>query len=158
MSDDDLLEASPCKLRNGNWGCKTDAPVQVGDTVRIVTRANKQWQARITQVVWTDDTVCICETESLDKRGAPKDANQSGARTTRQQSKAKTPSSDATQTAPDDGALGTPAYTADMPPTGDSGPSDELDAMADRVAAEDDETDEWLAAFDELERDGNSDR
>ena len=43
MSEDDLIEASPCKLRNGDWGCKTQEPVQVGDAVQIVTRANKQW-------------------------------------------------------------------------------------------------------------------
>ena len=64
MSEQDLIEASPCKLRNGNWGCKTAEPVSVGDTVRIVTRANKQWRAEITQIVWTDDQTCICATES----------------------------------------------------------------------------------------------
>ena len=76
MSEDDLIEASPCKLRNGDWGCKTQEPVQVGDAVQIVTRANKQWRAEITQVVWTDGQVCICATASDKQKKAPDDAKQ----------------------------------------------------------------------------------
>ena len=63
-AEDNLVEANPCKLRNGNWGAKTAEPVEAGDTVQVVTRAGKTWRADITTVVWTDGTVCICETAS----------------------------------------------------------------------------------------------
>lgn len=155
MSDDDLIEASPCKLRNGNWGCKTPSPVAVGDTVRIVTRANKQWKAQITQIVWTDDTVCICETESQDNKRAGGSAKPD----TDAASAKSRPRSSRPRTAPTPG--GDPDYddagragTGQALPPADPGPSDELDAMADRAAESDDAFDELMNAADERDREG----
>lgn len=140
MSEDDPIEANPCKLRNGNWGCKTAQPVQVGDTVQIVTRANKQWRAQVTQIVWTDDQVCICETASQNSNAnntsqaeatTPDEANKSGANT------ATTPA---------------PADQPATPPPAPDIPADELDAMADRAAEQDDEFDDMMNAMQEFER------
>lgn len=143
MSDEDLIEASPCKLRNGNWGCKTTEPVEVGDTVRIVTRANKQWRAQITQIVWTGDQVWLCETasEKSGKQGTPpakpaKAAKPAASKTTG--AKAAGPSS-----APD----------APAPPRTEDIPNDDLDAMADAAAEQDEEFDDLMNAVQEFERD-----
>ena len=60
------MYARPAKLRDGSWGAKTTAPVEVGDivTVRAATN-NKSWEAKMVEVVWTDGTVWLCKTQSL---------------------------------------------------------------------------------------------
>ncbi|MBS61521.1 hypothetical protein [Salinisphaera sp.] len=148
MSEDDLIEANPCKLRNGDWGCKTQQPVQVGDTVQIVTRANKQWRAEVTQVVWTDGQVCICATASdKQKADTSDDASKAPASKAAPKSRparpaAKTPTAnEADENAP-------PA-----PPRFDVPPTDELDAMADSAAEQGDADDELFNALNEFERD-----
>lgn len=144
MSEDDLIEASPCKLRNGNWGCKTPQPVQVGDTVRIVTRANKQWRAEITQIVWTDDQTCICETASENSK--PPGASQSG------------PANPAKRPAPRQPGASTPEPSpatdehVPAPPRTENIPTDDLDAMADAAAEQDDEFDDLMSAMREFEQ------
>ena len=146
MSENDLIEASPCKLRNGNWGCKTQQPVQVGDTVRIVTRANKQWRAEITQIVWTDDQVCICETASENSK--PSSGAQSQTQQANADSQPKPPASK--KAAPEPHAAGREAPPA--PPPADAIPTDDLDAMADAAAERDEEFDELMSAMQEFER------
>lgn len=143
MSEQDLIEASPCKLRNGNWGCKTTEPVNVGDTVRIVTRANKQWRAEITQIVWTDDQICVCETES-EKSKKPsasqaKPVNQTAPK--KSSAKASEPSPAADEYVP-------------APPRTEATPTDELDAMADAAAEQQEEFDDVMSAMAEFEQDG----
>ena len=148
-AEDSLIEANPCKLRNGNWGAKTAEPVEAGNTVQIVTRAGKTWRAEVTTVVWTDGTVCICETASQ-ASGQSADRKQPQ----KQRGQAKKPAaksraeSDATV---ETDAYGTPAYAADTPPTAVDAPSDELDAMADRAAeaSGDDEAD-LMAAYEAM--------
>lgn len=144
MSEDDLIEASPCKLRNGNWGCKTAEPVQAGDTVRIVTRANKQWRAQITQIVWTDDQICICETAS-ENSNATKPAPA-------QPSTRKTPEKPAGKTAPSAAATSGPATGTATPSQAPDAPYEDLDAMADRAAEQDDEFADVMSAMQEFEQ------
>lgn len=142
MSEDNLIEASPCKLRNGDWGCKTQQPVQVGDTVRIVTRANKQWRAEITQIVWTDDQTCICETASENSKPPKASSGRTVASDKPQQQSGK-PRRPAPAVADD----------APAPPRTDAIPTDELDAMADAAAEQDDEHDDLMSAMQAFERD-----
>lgn len=141
MSEDDLIEASPCKLRNGNWGCRTTDPVEVGDTVRIVTRANKQWRARITQIVWTGDQVWLCATESenASKPGKPQ-SPPAGPAAGEDVAEAAGPSPAMSENNP-------------APPHTEDAPIDHLDAMADAAAERDDEFDDLMSAMDEFERD-----
>ncbi|HET7314190.1 hypothetical protein [Salinisphaera sp.] len=148
MSEDNLIEASPCKLRNGNWGCKTQEPVDVGDTVRIVTRANKQWRAEITQIVWTDDQLCICETASENSKAPSASQAESGKRAGagRPGTPSPQPLATAAQSTPDA-----------PPPRADESPTDELDAMADRAAERDDDFDDLMSTIQELERDRSRD-
>ena len=49
-------QGSPRKV-NGIWGAgiKGDTEVQIGDLVRIITRAGKQWDAEVTAIVDTDE-------------------------------------------------------------------------------------------------------
>ena len=148
MSEQQLIEASPCKLRNGNWGCKTTVPVTVGDTVQIVTRANKQWRAVIAQIVWTDDQTCICETESQNQ-------NQSSKKPSASQVKP------AGQTAmkQSSGKASEPSVSHDhlpAPPRTEVTPTEELDAMADAAAEQDAEFDDVMSAMTEFEQDGRS--
>ncbi|ROO24892.1 hypothetical protein [Salinisphaera japonica] len=150
-AEDNLVEANPCKLRNGNWGAKTAEPVEAGDTVQVVTRAGKTWRADITTVVWTDGTVCICETAS--QGSAPAAGKSAAPKKPAADKKSATPPA-ADGPAPVEAeaeAYGTPAYTADAPPTTVDSQSDELDAMADSAAADSDD-DDFMAAYDELEK------
>lgn len=148
MSEDDLIEASPCKLRNGDWGCKTQEPVQVGDTVRIVTRANKQWQAEVTQIVWTDNQVCICATASDKQKSKPADNAKPTPQKTAPQRGKKTPATSNAKRDEQDIDSAPPA-----PPRFDVPPTDELDAMADSAAAAGDDDDDLMNAMNEFERD-----
>lgn len=66
--------ATPTKLRDGSWGCKTAGTAKIGDIVTITTRSGKSWDAKITRVVRTGadeygdgDEISICATESLDR-------------------------------------------------------------------------------------------
>jgi len=148
-AEDNLVEANPCKLRNGNWGAKTAEPVEAGDTVQVVTRAGKTWRADITTVVWTDGTVCICETAS---QGSAPAAGKSAAPNKPAAGKKSAAPPAADSPAPVEAeAYGTPAYAADAPPTTVDSQSDELDAMADSAAADSDD-DDFMAAYDELEK------
>ncbi|MES1930587.1 hypothetical protein SADO_15094 [Salinisphaera dokdonensis CL-ES53] len=142
MSEQDLIEASPCKLRNGDWGCKTTEPVKVGDTVQIVTRANKQWRAQITQIVWTDDQACICATESENSKKKAGGSDEKPAKSAvPKKSSAK---ASAASPAPDEHV---PA-----PPRTDAIPTDDLDAMADAAAEQEGEFDDVMSAMAEFER------
>ena len=143
MSEQELIEASPCKLRNGDWGCKTAQPVSVGDTVQIVTRANKQWRAQITQVIWTDDQTCICATESENSRAKPSASQDKPARQGTRAPKAAASRGDASP-APDEHV---PA-----PPRTDAMPTDDLDAMADAAAEQEADYDDVMSAMAEFER------
>ena len=147
MSENDLIEASPCKLRNGDWGCKTQEPVQVGDSVQIVTRANKQWRAEITQVVWTDGQVCICATASENEKSAKPDTAAKPAASKNTKAPTKRPR------AADDGAS-TFDNAPPAPPRTDVPATDDLDAMADRAADQQDDFDDIMNAADEFERGG----
>jgi hypothetical protein len=144
MTEQDLIEASPCKLRNGNWGCKTTQPVNVGDTVQIVTRANKQWRAEITQIVWADDQTCICETASENKKkptsSQAKPANQTAPGKTSAKASYPAPATD---------------EHVPAPPRTDARPTDELDAMADAAAEQGEEFDDVMSAMAEFEQNGH---
>ena len=148
-AEDNLVEANPCKLRNGNWGAKTAEPVEAGDTVQVVTRAGKTWRADITTVVWTDGTVCICETAS--QGSAPAAGKSAAPKKPAADKKSATPPAADGPAPVEAEAYGTPAYTADAPPTTVDSQSDELDAMADSAAADSDD-DDFMAAYDELEK------
>lgn len=61
-----MTQASPIKLRNGDWGAKARGSVREGDTVQITTKSGKSWVAHVAKVVWTGNGVSICATESRD--------------------------------------------------------------------------------------------
>ncbi|MDA3919782.1 MAG: hypothetical protein PF501_03715 [Salinisphaera sp.] len=147
MSEQDLIEASPCKLRNGDWGCKTTVPVNVGDTVQIVTRAKKQWRAEITQIVWTDDQICICETASQNQDQSSKKPGASTPKPVNQAAPKQISASD------DKPPPGIDEYVP-APPRTDAIPTDDLDAMADAAAGQDAEFDDVMSAMAEFEQDG----
>ena len=46
------MNASPRKLKNGQWGAQTNSTVRVGDVVTIVTKLGKRWDATVKNVVW----------------------------------------------------------------------------------------------------------
>lgn len=59
-----MTQASPIKLRNGNWGAKARGAVREGDEIRITTKAGKTWTAIVAKVVWSGNGVAICATEN----------------------------------------------------------------------------------------------
>lgn len=63
--------ATPTKLRDGSWGARTSLPVAIGDTITIITRSGKAWQALVTQVITsTAGGASIVATGSLDRPAA----------------------------------------------------------------------------------------
>lgn len=58
-----MLEASPKKLRSGEWGAlvRSEA-VAKGDAVKVTTRSGKSWVATVAKVVWKGEGVAICAT------------------------------------------------------------------------------------------------
>lgn len=59
------MDATPIKLRSGDWGVKVRAPgVSSGDDVLVTTKAGKSWTATVDRVVWSGSGVHICSTES----------------------------------------------------------------------------------------------
>jgi len=54
--------ASPTKLQTGAWGARIAGTAAVGETITIVTRAGKTWDATVSRVVWSDGQVTIVAT------------------------------------------------------------------------------------------------
>lgn len=59
-----MIQATPTKLRSGDWGAKVHGHVHEGDTIQITTRAGKSWSAVVAKVVWPGDGVAIVATQS----------------------------------------------------------------------------------------------
>ena len=65
----DMKNATPTKLRNGDWGAKVHGAVESGDTIQIRTKSGKEWTARVERVLWTDNTVSIVATANRPQVG-----------------------------------------------------------------------------------------
>lgn len=74
--DQDMINATPTKLRSGNWGARVQGRVHEGDVITITTRAGKSWQAEVAKVVWSGNGVSICATESAGPRRSGRRASQ----------------------------------------------------------------------------------
>lgn len=59
-----MSNATPCKLKSGDWGARVSGPVSKGDTITITTKAGKSWTALVAHVVWSKDNTSIVATES----------------------------------------------------------------------------------------------
>jgi len=59
--------ATPQKLRSGEWGARVQGTARTGDTITIRTRSGKEWQTRVTRVVWSGEGVSIVATQSVDR-------------------------------------------------------------------------------------------
>lgn len=59
-----MYQATPIKLKTGDWGAKTKAPVLPGDTLRIEAKNGKSWESRVSRVVWSGEGVSIVALES----------------------------------------------------------------------------------------------
>lgn len=60
-----MINATPTKLRNGDWGAKVQGSVSEGDYIQITTRAGKSWGANVARVIWRGDGVSIVATMAL---------------------------------------------------------------------------------------------
>jgi len=63
-----MINATPAKLRSGDWGAKVQGSVSCGDTIHITTRSGKEWDATVSHVVWAGDGVAIVATQSHDRQ------------------------------------------------------------------------------------------
>lgn len=59
-----MINATPTKLRSGDWGAKVQGRVRKGDSIQITTRAGKSWTATVAKVVWSGNGVAIVATQS----------------------------------------------------------------------------------------------
>ena len=58
------MQATPTKLRSGNWGARVQGSrPHAGDEITITTRAGKSWTARVERVLWSGGNVHIVATE-----------------------------------------------------------------------------------------------
>lgn len=53
------MNASPIKLRNGDWGARVDGRPAPGNTLTIRAKSGKTWESVVESVVWTGDGVSI---------------------------------------------------------------------------------------------------
>lgn len=54
------MNATPTKLRSGDWGIRVEGDAQPGMVVEVRTKAGKSWQAAVGEVIWTGEGVSIC--------------------------------------------------------------------------------------------------
>lgn len=59
------MQATPTKLRNGNWGAKVQGTATEGSTITITTKKGKSWTATVSKVIWTGNGVSIVATDSV---------------------------------------------------------------------------------------------
>lgn len=64
MATATIQQATPTKLRSGEWGARVHGRVRKGDVIRITARSGKTWTATVVKVVWSNREVSICATES----------------------------------------------------------------------------------------------
>lgn len=62
-----MAQATPAKLKSGAWGARVEGRVAPGETITINARSGKTWDARVGKVVWTDGSVSLVSTVSLDR-------------------------------------------------------------------------------------------
>jgi hypothetical protein len=70
-----MTQATPTKLRNGDWGAKVAGSVRQGDEIQIRTKAGKEWTARVARVLWSGDNVSIVATEQRPRRRSNGECN-----------------------------------------------------------------------------------
>lgn len=54
-----MMNASPAKLRSGDWGARVVGAVKTGDVVQITTKGGKTWSDHVARVVWSGDGVTL---------------------------------------------------------------------------------------------------
>lgn len=64
------MDATPYKLKNGDWGVRVKGDVEEGDIVTVVAKDGKSWETKIKKVLFTfDDGNSLCSTSYLESRG-----------------------------------------------------------------------------------------
>ncbi len=59
-----MLDATPTKLRNGDWGARVEDPdVQVGAELTVKTRSGESWETVVQAVVSRTETEAIVATQ-----------------------------------------------------------------------------------------------
>jgi len=59
-----MLQASPKKLKSGDWGALVKSEsVRPGDSITITTKAGKSWSATVDRVLWSGKGIAICATQ-----------------------------------------------------------------------------------------------
>ena len=67
------IEASPKKLRSGEWGALVQSDqVRRGDSICITSKSGKSWQATVAKIIWSGQGKAIVATESQ-RRGRQRD-------------------------------------------------------------------------------------
>ena len=51
ISNYQLPRVSPAKLNDGRWGVRSSAKLTAGESVNVVTRAGKAWEADIDEII-----------------------------------------------------------------------------------------------------------
>lgn len=67
-----MTNATPTKLRSGDWGARIIGNTETGEIIQIWTRSGKTWLAEVVKVVWTGTdrdgrNVAIVATRSVDR-------------------------------------------------------------------------------------------
>ena len=70
--DTTITDATPMKLRDGTWGARASYDTDIGDIIRIRTRAGKTWLATVTRIQECSlfDRETHCATQSMDRKPA----------------------------------------------------------------------------------------
>lgn len=63
-----MKNATPIKLKSGDWGAKVNGIPAEGDAITITTKSGKSWEATVSKVVWHKGDVAICVTQKRSRR------------------------------------------------------------------------------------------
>lgn len=67
MGPSRLIDASPAKLRDGTWGARALTPeVSEGDTLRVMSKSGKTWEAIVDRVLVRFDDGALVRTRKPD--------------------------------------------------------------------------------------------
>jgi len=78
--EEDSVQATPKKLKDGTWGARVQGAVEPGDTITITTRAGKSWDAIVDRVLWSDEQAMLVSTVSPEAAVPTHDTQRAAAR------------------------------------------------------------------------------
>jgi hypothetical protein len=59
-----MKNATPTKLRNGDWGARVEGVAAEGDQIKVTAKSGKSWTAIVAHVFWSGDGASVVAVRS----------------------------------------------------------------------------------------------